>query len=288
MKITAGICHARGGVRYFEVNRFSVILLTASIAIAAASSAFAESWESTLSPATPGAFPPLRPLHATYSFGWSGFTAATGDVRFSRAGNRTTLEGKVRTIDFVHGLWNFEAEHAASADATTLRPIEVKQIESARSKRVTTTATFIGQGVTATRTDSSRGVGKTRRLDMPNLFDFQTALLQIRSQQLANGETQRVVVFPGKDPYLATITVEGRDKIKVPASSFNAIKLDLKLSKIGRNKELKPHKKFRKATIWLSDDGDRMLLRAEAEVFIGSVFAELQSIEYDRPQMTRD
>jgi len=31
----------------------------------------------------------------------------------------------------------------------------------------------------------------------------------------------------------------------------------------------------------VSDDADRLLLRAEAQIFIGTVFAELQSVRFD-------
>src|SRR5947209_13555024 len=131
-------------------------------------------------------------------------------------------------------LWSFEGDHTAVADATTLRPLEVKQSESVRSKTVLTTLVFDGKGVTAKRAEASKPA-KAKRVDLPNLFDLQTALLYVRSQSLANGTAQRIVVFPGKDPYLLTLTVEGRERISVPAGTYNAIKLDLKLNKIGRN-----------------------------------------------------
>jgi hypothetical protein len=44
---------------------------------------------------------------------------------------------------------------------------------------------------------------------------------------------------------------------------------------------LEPHRKFRHATIWVSDDRDRILLRIEAQIFVGTVFAELQSVRFD-------
>ena len=253
----------------------------ASVMLALAAGAETPAWQSTLSGTTPGPFPALRPAHGSYRFGWSGFTAATADIALTPGGtNRSLLNGKVRTTDAVRALWPFEAEHSATADSTTLRPLEVKQIESVRSKRITTSVTFDAQGVTATRTENSKPP-KVRRFDLPNLFDFQTAFLFLRSQSLADGNAYRIVVFPAKDPYLATITVEGRDRITVGAGTYNAIRMDLKLNKIGRNNELKPHKKFKKATVWLSDDADRILLRAEAEVFVGTVFAELQSARFD-------
>ena len=68
------------------------------------------------------------------------------------------------------------------------------------------------------------------------------------------------------------------------AGNYDAIKIDLKLAKIGKTLELEPHRKFRRATIWVSNDANRLLLRVEAQIFIGTVFAELQSLEFDKPK----
>ena len=92
---------------------------------------------------------------------------------------------------------------------------------------------------------------------------------------------QRIVVYPATSAYLCTITPAGRDRIEVPTGKYEAIKLDLQLSKIGRQRELLPHKKFRRATVWLSDDANRLVLRIEAKIFAGTVFAELQSVQFD-------
>ena len=68
--------------------------------------------------------------------------------------------------------------------------------------------------------------------DFPGLYDLQTALLYVRSQKLQTGQTFHLAVYPGTSPYLATVTVLGREKIKVKAGTYPAIKLDLKLQKI--------------------------------------------------------
>ena len=69
------------------------------------------------------------------------------------------------------------------------------------------------------------------------------------------------------------------------AGTYNAIKLDLQLERINKRLELEPHRKFRRATIWVSDDADRLLLRIEAQIFVGTVFAELQSAHFDSPRL---
>lgn len=275
-------------VGYSQVKSFLRYASAVALAICSATAATGpDTWQSSVTPPTPGNFPPLRSLHATYSFGWSGLTAATADIHFSRTGSHCTVEGKARTVEMARGLWPFDAEHFATGDSSSLRPVEVKQSEIERKKSAQTDLTFDAHGVTAKRTETKSGT-KVRRFDIPNLFDLQMAMLFFRSQPLTNGSAVRAVVFPGKDPYLTTVTVEGRDQIKTPAGTYNAIRCDMKLAKIGKNNELKPHKKFRKATVWISDDADRILLRAEAEVFIGSVFAELQSVQFEGAPAKRD
>jgi hypothetical protein len=247
--------------------------------------AHAASWQATVSKEPPGNFPELRPLRASYVFGWSGITAATAEVRFAKPGeDRFQVEGTGRTVGFVRALWRLDVNHRAVADANTLRPVEVNQIENYRAKKVTTHLTFTDTGVRRVRSDNQTNpaaTAKPKEFDFPNLFDLHAAMLYLRSQPLPDHSVYRVVVYPATSAYLATVTVLDREKISVRAGSYNAIKCDLRLNRIGKNFELEPHRKFRRATIWVSDDGDRVLLRAEAQIFVGSVFAELRSIRFE-------
>ena len=107
-----------------------------------------------------------------------------------------------------------------------------------------------------------------------------STLLYVRSQPLHEGDVYRLVVYPATSAYLATLTVTAREPITIAAGTYPAIKLDLELNKIGKKRELGPHKKFRHASIWVSDDSDRLLLRIQASIFVGQVFAELQSVRF--------
>src|SRR6266487_5562123 len=249
------------------------------------SSSLAENWQATLSKDPAGNFPELRPLRASYRFGWSGLTAATGDVHFTKPSeNKFQLDGAGRTIGFVRALWKLDANYQAIASAGTLQPIESEQSESYRSKKVVTHLTFTNSGVTRARTEGKGSEAKTRQFNFPNLFDLFSAMLYLRSQPLKDRSVYRVVAYPATNAYLATVTVVGREKISVHAGSYSAIKLDLGLKRIGKHRQLEPHRKFRRATIWVSDDAERLLLRIEAQVFVGTVFAELQSVSFDNPK----
>jgi hypothetical protein len=258
---------------------------TASILLLCASSALAGDWQSSVTAGPPGSFPPPRSLVASYHFGWSGITGGTGEVRFSRkSANRFQFDGAGRTIGFVRALWKLDVTQRAIADAEKLRPTEMEQTEIYRSKKIVTKLTFTSAGVTRMRSETKRGTAvapTTKQFNQPNLFDLHSALLYLRSQSLRERSVHRIAVFPATSAYLATITVTGREKVSVAAGTFNAIKCDLQLNKIGKNGALEPHKKFRRGTIWISDDSDRIVLRIEAQIFVGTVFADLQSVRYE-------
>ena len=241
-------------------------------------------WQATLT-AERGDFPDLRPLRARYVFGWAGIAAASADVHFTHpSAARFQLDASGRTVGLARALWRLDARGRAVADAETLHPMEVNQTEIYRRKTMVTHLNFGAEGVRGTRTETKTGAApdsKAREFKFANLFDLHSALLFLRSQPLRDRGVYRVVVYPATSAYLATVTILGRERVSVRAGTYNAIKADLQLHRLGKNLELEPHRKFRRATAWISDDQNRILLRIEAQIFIGSVFAELQSIRFE-------
>jgi hypothetical protein len=258
------------------------IWLFAALAIAETSSPTPHGWEKTVTPLPRGDFPNPRPLVATYNFGWNSIVAATGEVRFDQHDGRFQILADGETIGIVRTLWKFDVHHRAIADVTTLRPVTAHQVDITRRKTVTTDLTFKPNGVERIRTDTKLNqTPQAKTFSFPGeVFDLHSALLRLRSQALHDGDVYRLVVYPTNSPYLATITVSSRSSVTIATGTYPAIKLDLQLNKITRDKELAPDKKFRHATIWVSDNSDRLLLRVEASIFVGTVFAELQSIRF--------
>jgi Protein of unknown function (DUF3108) len=255
------------------------VLLLSAITVCAA-----ESWVSTLTASSPPSFPNPRPMHAKYGFGWSGFPCATAEIRLNSASNeRLQLDVSARTTGLARALWKFDATHTSIINAATLHPISVRQVENDRGKRIVTELTFASGGVLSKVTETPGPETKIRRFEFPHLFDLQSALLYLRSQSAQERSVQRIVVYSETAPYLATVTVLGRERITVPAGTYNAIKFDLQLNRI-KEGQLQPHRKFRRANVWLSDDPDRLLLKIDAQVFIGSVFCEMQSVDFENPK----
>jgi hypothetical protein len=270
----------------FFRSLFRIANCAIAILLASGTGSFAADWQAALSKEPAGNFPELRPLRASYRFGWSGVTAASGEIHFIKPSSESyQLDGTGRTIGFVRALWKLDVTQHAIANSHTLTPVETQQIESYRSKKIVTHLTFTNGEVTRARTEGQgkNAETKTKKFDFPNLFDLHSAALYLRSQPLKQGDVYRLAVYPATNAYLAIIEVTGREKISVRAGTYNAIKLDLQLKRIGKHLELEPHKKFRRATIWVSDDAERVVLRVDAQIFVGTVFAELQSLRFDNP-----
>ncbi|MEJ7703239.1 MAG: DUF3108 domain-containing protein [Geodermatophilaceae bacterium] len=161
-------------------------------------------------------------------------------------GGKFELEGYGGTVGFARSLWPFDVKHLGVSDARTLRPIEVTEVETLRRKEVTTRVSFTPERVTSVRDErrDSTTASKTRGFEFPNIASLNSALLYLRTQPLKEGAIQRIVIYPATSAYLGTITVTGRDRITVPTGTYDAIKVDLQLSKIGKKRELQPHKNF--------------------------------------------
>jgi hypothetical protein len=237
-------------------------LLLLACSLAALHSGVAADWREQLTTPEPGSFPPLRPLKATYGFGWGAIKAARAEFVFSKLNpTQNRLAVSAKSLGAVRTLWRLDAQHVALGNADTLQPISFRQTEAYRDETLTTSVEFRPDGVSRVRTSSKKdaGEGKAKRFEMPNVFDLHSALLFIRSQPLRAGDSYKLVVYPSTNPFLAQIDVRAAKKVKVAGALRDAIQLDLKLRRISKKKELEPHQKFKRASAWVSDDRDRLI-----------------------------
>lgn len=231
---------------------------------------------------TPGAFPRLRALTAHYEFGWSGFTAAIADAKFTHADGINQLVLTAATTGIPRSMWQMDLEATSTCHSDTLQPVSIFQKETYEEKSFTTKVDFGAEGLERLRTVTppDKKPPKLKKFKFAKTHDLQSALLFIRSRPLQQGELVSLCVYPGSSPYLADVQVIGREKITVGGKSWDAIKCSLKLRSVDKNFKLTAHKKFKNATAWISDDQDRLLLKVDAEVFIGSIWLELKSVEF--------
>src|SRR6476620_2021841 len=98
----------------FFRSRLRITICAITILLAPWTSSFAADWQATLSTEPPGNFPELRPLRASYRFGWSEVTAAADELHFTKSSNdRFQLKGTGRTSGFGRALFKLDVTHRA-------------------------------------------------------------------------------------------------------------------------------------------------------------------------------
>jgi hypothetical protein len=257
-----------------------LLILATFFAISTASGADPEpSWASSVTTGKgPGKYPPTPNVHLTYRFGWSGITAAEADVRLVNQEEtaKTTVSGG--TVGFARTLFKCDIDHECVSKRYSMLPIHIVQDEKYSGLSVHTTIEFNSNSVTSLReANPSKDPPKPKTLEFYPVYSLETALLWLRSQPLTEGEREVMVVYANNAAYLGTIKVVGRDRLRIGQTDRNAIKVEFTFKTIDQHLQLKTYKRFKSGRGWLSDDEYRLPLRIEADIFIGYVFAELET-----------
>jgi hypothetical protein len=101
--------------------------------------------------------------------------------------------------------------------------------------------------------------------------DAISALYYYRLQPLEVGKTVYIDIYDIKKLYALKVDVLGKETVKVPAGTFNCLKVEPKLESAGIFKgEGRIH-------LWLTDDERYLPVLMQTKVLIGSITAELKS-----------
>ena len=217
---------------------------------------------------------------------WGGVEAAHAEAQVSSPpdGAETRTEVKAGTIGLARTLFKLDATHLSVVDRRTFRPHRLEQTERQSTKNVSTRVDFTADGAarrTRAKAESTDAAfHKPREFPYPGLFDMEGVFLYLRSQPLHPGDEKTLLLMTSGSPYLVTVKVLGRSSVQVKAGSFPAIECSLALEKVGKNGVLEPRKGFKSADAWISDDANRLLVKVQSEVFIGSVTLELEKVTY--------
>jgi hypothetical protein len=258
------------------------LLLAQAARLGADASPYA-AFEKTLTAPAEAPFPTIDPFRATYRFGWEGVGAggATVEVARGSAPDQLRVVAKGGPNSLIRKLWNYQALYVGEAGNDGGVPSWFRIDEEVAKGDLLSEAVFGDESVLACHRFvwESKPWTFTR---LPGVRDLFAAMLFVRSQPLRNGDRLRLTVFPDQNPYLVDLTVAGRDTLTILGKKTPAIRFTVRIQTIetrGPNAgRLAPHRKFRSGRVWMSDDARRLPLRAEVDVFIGSVFAELSTL----------
>ena len=239
-------------------------------------------WQGELTPADAGGFPKLAPSSLDFEITWNGMVRS-GQIHIEffprdvkKSGARV-VRSSCSSSGPAAALFSYHANFWSEINATTLRPRFFQAVGTDEDETVTTTVRHGAGVVVSQETTRNLATGavetKDREFRFTPVFDLFSAMLHVRARKLDDGERIVMVVQPFDTPYLLRIHVAGREI----HDGRKTIRLTAGLAKIDRaTLELKPYKKLKRdATLWLSDDTDRIPVEFRADAFIGDVRAVL-------------
>ena len=230
-------------------------------------------------PTFAGHFPELKAADAVIRFGWSELEAARAYASISYDKNDIFLNTFGGTTGAARLLYQLDATLFAQTSRPNLETIHSEQVEAYSD--MTSTISISGNGTSlSSKKENSRGKpAKWKNIPVTPARDLFASMLFVRSQPLLPGDEVALLVFPGGLPFYVKIKSLGAESLTVSGVRWDALKLDIRIQQVNVKKgnALEPHTKFQSGKIWISNDTRRIPLRAEVNIFIGYVFAELVS-----------
>lgn len=234
----------------------------------------ASAWQNEVNVTRSGALKKIEPTRLSYQLTWNGkLKAGTMEILFGKKDPKYPkhfiAQGYGGSTGWAHALFPFQFNYISFLNKKTLRPIMFVGNEVKGSRTAKQQYRFTSSKTTGWEEKTRDGSTEKRKstFNQPNSLDLFSGLLQIRSMPLKNGDIVVMPFHPVASPYLARVTVLGRENY----GKRKAIKLSISMEKIDENLKLKEYKKLKSATLWLSDDEWRVPLEVRAKVYVGSV-----------------
>ena len=264
------------------MNFHRLLLISLLTACSVSTARSAPAWEKDLTSPTIGPHPPLSPSVLELNVSWKGLVnSGKVTMEFAPKGANKPAAFVVRSTAISLGpaamVFPYIGTSWTELETVTLKPRFFHSVETRDGETTTTTTRYskknVESNVTTGLPGKTAGAPKSQSFSFSPVFEVYSAILHIRSQKLALGDQITLVIHPFNNPYLLRAKVLGREK----HDGRDAIRLSVNMQKIDlKTLDLKPYKKIKSAaTLWLSDDADRIPVELRAAVFIGDIRATL-------------
>ncbi|MFC4995357.1 DUF3108 domain-containing protein [Rubritalea tangerina] len=239
------------------------------------------SWKNQIISYQSGTHSPFKPEKLEYTMSWKG-TINSGKLTIE-FGKKDPRYPKVflshaygRSTGIAYAAFPYTFTFTSFAKLSDHRPLVFVATEKDNKEDIETKNSYKSPGIhhhsITTIKKTKKSLTESHRFAAKAVHDPITAMLAIRKQPLPNGATVQLCCHPFASPYLVTVTVLGREK----HLGYNCIKLDIKLRKIDKSTgKLLTYKKLKYATMWITDDTQRIPVELRSKVFIGDVRATL-------------
>jgi len=226
---------------------------------------------------------PLATGRLNYTLSWNGIPAARATVDVSLIEQQPEplyhVDAVAQTSWLVDLLWQLRAYAGASFSTVGPEPLGFRYDRKINEERSITQIEFDPTQTRAVGTLDRRGQKRVVDVHEPNVLDPITAIFHALSQPVHVGETLKYEVFTGEARYRVELEVKGEGPITVAAGTYSAWEVEPRVWKVGKGLD----RRLKGATIWVSEEPVRTILRIRSEVFIGAVNCDLQQLPQPAP-----
>jgi len=213
-----------------------------------------------------------------YDIAWEGIPVASG--RISVESQKQTSEPVLKvtaecwSARGIRWLYNLNHRTESLFNAVSLRPIRLFTTQVENSRENTAVVDFSPEGkISSRRWKNGKSNGEDDFSVENPIFDPITATFLARSLPVDVGKEVAFDVYNGKHRYLISLNVEARETIKTAEGPRDALRVRPTVKKLT---DSEGEKKLKSATLWVSADENREVLRLESKVWVGSVTAKLK------------
>ena len=209
--------------------------------------------------------------------------------------DRVRLEGSARTSGVVALLTTLVYDMATYVDAKSGAPLETGSVTRREGlpgtfKRRETASTFFGRGFVEISDKRDERVTTHRRRLPIDTFDALSIMAWVRSLELKAGEKAKAYGLDGT--VLLRVDIVGKGPSRLDAmppigtslgiAPDQVVQYEGTITRVDRYGAAIPGKKAYKMRVWLSNDGRRIPLMLESDIWLGVV--RLMLTQYDPPR----
>jgi len=218
-----------------------------------------------------------------YSVSWQGIPVARAKVEVSGVAyingkQFVYVKATAKTAKFIDIFYRLRHKTESVFSAESFRPLSFYSEQTENSKYKSRLVNFEPGGNVWTRERRKGRDDKEFEFFSDNpMFDPVSAAFLAKSLSLEMGAESSFDVFNGKNRFLITFTVKAREIININGVKRDAFKIEPVVKKLtdSKGKESRLHS----ASLWISADGKRDILKLESRVAVGRVSATLKRFE---------
>jgi hypothetical protein len=224
--------------------------------------------------------PRFRPFDggekAVYQASWMGVPVASAEIelRPMKVDGKKLYHATVKAESwrYLDMIFKMRDTIESTFDAETLQPRRFFFSQRENKKVIDTTAEV---DPATHKWTVRRKEGKRRKdfeFESPYTLDTISAVYLARSLDFKIGDSYRLEVFGGKSRYLVTLEVVGKERVSVKKGEVEAYKIIPQIEDLSKTGYAK---RVRQATVWITADEKRTLIKMSTQVFVGSVNIEM-------------